>query len=124
MPQRQTIRAGGTGGVGTEAPTRGRVAAPVHPRGLKVLGHLVSAEYRVWIYAERAGGAGSLEQTLQPRYTVCSLDGRVLSDDLAADDMYREFPTLDISGMILPVEGSGDDDGLESGPLMLVEPKE
>lgn len=78
-----------------------------HPQGWPVLGLLEGVEYYVVIHGSPEG----------PRYTVCSLQGRVLQADLPKDDVYRAFPTLDVEGMRLEPAAVPD------GPaLMLADP--
>jgi len=116
------IAGGGVGGTGQTVPA----AAPhqmdkqemeqlaaffanrKHPQGWPVLGHLTGADYWVVIYGSPEG----------PRYTVCTLDGRTLREDMQAEDVYREFPTLDLEGMWLDPPGACPDDRA----LMLVDP--
>ncbi|MCC6322788.1 MAG: hypothetical protein IT438_15295 [Phycisphaerales bacterium] len=78
-----------------------------HPQGWPTLGMLEGAEYLVIVHASPSG----------PRYTVCNTIGEVLATDLAADDVYRSFPELDIPGMLLDPEAN---DG--SPPMMLADP--
>ncbi len=92
---------------------RGLLARP-HPSGWPALGLIEGLDYYVLIHGSPEG----------PRYTVCSLGGRILQADLPADEVYRAFPTVDIEGMrlepaVLPVAPMPD------GPaLMLAEPRE
>lgn len=72
-----------------------------------LIGTLEGREYRILIH--HADG--------EPRYTVCSSDGRVLREDLLADDVYREFPDLDLRRLHFDPPSDG-----KSGPLMLVYP--
>ncbi len=106
------LTAGGAGGTGnarraTDAEhfsrleTGGR-AAPAHPRGLKPLGNMLGRDYLTWIYASPDG----------PRFTICRPDGDILAEDLTADEVYAQFPDLDIKGMGTPADA-------EIGPLML-----
>jgi hypothetical protein len=84
----------------------------VHPKGWKSLGFLEGMDYYTLAYSSPDG----------PRYTVCSLSGRVLLADMPADDVYRAFPTLDLEGMRLdPAHLPMSPDG---GPLMLAEPRD
>lgn len=78
-----------------------------HAQGWPALGLLEGVEYYVVIHGSPEG----------PRYTICSLQGRVLQADLPKDDVYRAFPTLDVEGMRLePAE-------VPDGPvLMLADP--
>jgi hypothetical protein len=81
-------------------------APATNARGERLLGQLIGGERLVWIYAGPQG----------PRYTVATPDGRILQEDLAADDVYRSFPELDIPNMRLePRPDSGEP---TSGPLM------
>lgn len=76
-------------------------------QGPNLIGTLEGNEYRILIH--HADDA--------PRYSVCAPDGRVLRDHLLAEDVYREFPTLDLKRLRLdpPLDST-------SGPLMLVYP--
>ncbi|MFN7021087.1 MAG: hypothetical protein ACK4WH_07135 [Phycisphaerales bacterium] len=78
-----------------------------HPRGWPNLGMLQGMDYFVLVHGSPNG----------PRYTVCSRLGEVLEPDLAADEVYRAFPDLDIPGMRLD-----PDAGAASPPMMLAEP--
>lgn len=78
-----------------------------HPRGWPNLGILQGMDYFVLVHGSPNG----------PRYTVCSRLGEVLESDLAADEVYRSFPELDIPGMRLD-----PDAGAASSPMMLAEP--
>src|SRR5262249_38131926 len=64
-----------------------RLALRPHPKGWRVLGSLESTEHIVLVYASPDG----------PRYSVFTLQGRLISADLAAEDVYREVPDLDLS---------------------------
>ena len=73
------------GGTNTFAATQ--VLADTHPtRGWKLIGTLLNAEHEVRCWATPQG----------PRYSVHSLDGRLLQDNLVADDVYRAFPDMDL----------------------------
>lgn len=77
--------------------TGGRTA-PVHPRGLKPLGNMLGREYLVWIYSEKD----------EPRYTICKRTGDVIAADLTAQQVYAQFPDLDIEHLGVPTgDGSG-----------------
>lgn len=90
------------GGGGAARPRSMPIVAPA-----TLIGTLEGREYRILIH--HAEG--------EPRYTVCSPDGRVLREDLLADDIYREFPDLDLRRLHLdPPNRDG------SGPLMLIYP--
>jgi hypothetical protein len=85
----------------------GAAQAPAtNSRGERLLGQLIGGERLVWIYAGHDGA----------RYTVATRDGRILQEDLAADDVYRSFPELDIPNMRL--EPRPDPAAPFSGPLM------
>ena len=97
---------GGDGGVGVMIQPRAVEALPLRDeRGRPLLGELVGSEYLVRIF-------GSEDE---PRYTVCTLGGTVLADDLFADEVYREFPDLDIPSLQF-----GQDDAI--GALMMADP--
>ncbi|MBX3386853.1 MAG: hypothetical protein KF768_09805 [Phycisphaeraceae bacterium] len=78
-----------------------------HPAGWPCLGLLRGSSQLVVIHGSPDG----------PRYSVYTLAGRLISPDLGADEVYREFPTLDIEGLRL--EPIGD-----HGPLMLYSPRD
>ncbi len=52
-----------------------------------------------------------------PLYTVCTPDGRVLRADMQADEVYREFPTLDLERLRFDPGREND-----TGALMLMYP--
>lgn len=86
-----------------------------HPRHWPVLGLLEGPEYYTLIHSSPDG----------PRFTVCALNGQVLLADLPADDVYRAFPTLDVSGMRLDppdLPSGGEPLRPESEALMLADP--
>lgn len=73
-------------------------AAPErNAHGWRLLGQMVGGERLVWIYSSPDG----------PRYTICTKTGEILREDLEADDVYRVFPDLDISGMRLEPRPEG-----------------
>ncbi len=55
------------------------------------LGQFVGAEYRVIVTATPEG----------PRYTVCTHGGKVLQDGLAAAELHRAFPGLDLDKAVV-----------------------
>jgi len=60
--------------------------AAQHPKGWKLLGMLEGREHLVKCWASPEG----------PRYSVFTLDGRLLQADLPADEVYRGFPDIDL----------------------------
>ena len=66
-----------------------RLGRTTHTDGWRLLGQLEGREYRVLIFASPVG----------PRYSVYSLAGELLQADLAADDVYRAFPDLDLGAL-------------------------
>jgi hypothetical protein len=78
-----------------------------HPRGWPALGMMEGADYIVLMHGSPEGA----------RYTVCARAGAVLAEDLPADQVYREFPSLDVGGMRLEPADMG-----EARPLMLADP--
>ena len=64
-----------------------RLSQTPHPKGWRLVGQLEGRENRLLMFASPEG----------PRYTVYSLAGDLLAPDLAADDVYRAFPDLDLS---------------------------
>ena len=93
----------------TEEVVRG-LTQLTHPKGWHLLGALVGRDHIVLIHASSEGA----------RYSVFSLDGRLLEADLFADDVYRSFPDLEIDRLRLDPAHQGRD-GVE-GPYMLVPP--
>lgn len=72
-----------------------------------LIGMLDGREFRILIHHAEPS----------PRYTICAPDGRVLREELEAEDVYREFPTLDLQRLYLdPPLNDG------TGPLMLMYP--
>ncbi len=97
------VHGGGSGAAGPGAAGRLPVADTS-----SLLGMLECREYRILIHHGEEGA----------RYTVCAPDGRVIREHLAADEVYREFPTLDLRRLrVDPPAGNGD-----TGALMLVYP--
>lgn len=82
-----------------------------HPKHWRNLGMMEGADYLVLVYGSPLG----------PRYTVCSLNGEVLEQDLASDEVYRSFPDLNIPGMRLE---PGDNSDNQPVPMMLAEPRD
>ncbi len=78
-----------------------------HPMGWPCLGLLRGTSQLIVIHGSPSGA----------RYSVYTLSGRIVSADLSSDEVYREFPDLDIEGLRL-------DPGNEQGPLMLYTPRE
>ena len=103
------VSAGGAGGgsAARNMPKAGAGNVPVVKPAL-LIGMLESPEYLVLIqHADPT-----------PRYTVCTPAGRILREDLDADDVYREFPMLDLRQFRLDPAA----DLQSSGPLMLAWP--
>jgi len=97
------VYGGGSGGAG---PGAARTMPIVEADGL--IGTLECREYRILIHHGNP----------MPLYTVCTPEGRVLRENLEAEDVYREFPTIDLKRLHLePSERSTG-----QGPLMLVYP--
>jgi hypothetical protein len=63
--------------------------APDHPKGWKLLGMLEGREHIVKCWASPEG----------PRYSVYTLDGRMIQADLPADEVYRGFPDVDLPNL-------------------------
>lgn len=84
-----------------------KLAQLPHPEGWPCLGLLRGTNQLVVIHGSPEG----------PRYSVYTLSGRMISADLAADEIYREFPDLDIEGLRL-------EPGEDHGPLMLYMPRD
>ena len=61
----------------------------VHPKGWKLIGTLEGREHILRCWATADG----------PRYSVHTLDGRLIQDELPADEVYRGFPDLDLSNL-------------------------
>jgi hypothetical protein len=66
-----------------------RLGRTTHTDGWRLLGQLEGREHRVLIFASPEG----------PRYSVYSLSGELLQADLAADDVYRAFPDLELGSL-------------------------
>lgn len=99
------------GAVSRDQVQRALLSRP-HPEGWPSLGLIEGTEYYLLIHGSPNG----------PRYTVCTLTGRILQADLPADEVYRAFPTVDVEGMrlepaVLPIAPDGP-------ALMLAEPRE
>jgi hypothetical protein len=75
-------------------------AGKLHPKGWKLLGSLEGREHIVKCWATPDG----------PRYSVYALDGRLIQDELPADEVYRGFPDVDLTNLRA--------DPPEGGPLM------
>ena len=60
-----------------------------HPKGWKLLGTLEGREHilKCW------------DTTDGPRYSVHTLDGTLIQDDLPADEVYRGFPDIDLPNL-------------------------
>ena len=78
-------------------------------RGRMLLGEMVGKGHRVWVYG----------QGTEVRYTVCTMEGEVLTSDIGADDVYRLFPHLDLRTMRLDTLPDSD-----TGAVMVVEPRD
>lgn len=89
-----------------------RLLARRHPMNWPTLGLLEGPEYLTLIHSSPDG----------PRYTICALNGRVLLEDLPADDVYRAFPTLDLAGMRLDPADPPGAHLPDGGALMLADP--
>src|SRR5262249_11617030 len=63
--------------------------APPHPRGLRPLGNMLGRNYLTWVYASTEG----------PRFTICRPDGDILAVDLTAEQVYAQFPDLDVENL-------------------------
>jgi hypothetical protein len=88
------------------APETGAVAPARNANGWLLLGTLHGATHEVWAYASPDG----------PRYTVIDALGNVVLVDVAAEDVYRTVPEVDLKNMQL-------EPGAEGGPLMMVDEK-
>lgn len=86
------------------------IAQP-HPQGWKLIGAIHDSQYLVLVNSSPMG----------PRYSVFSHEGQLLQADMFADDVYRSFPSLDMSTLHLdPAGGQQPADGA----IMLAEPIE
>jgi hypothetical protein len=99
---------------GPQASSAGPVAHGPLPRGAAKgaassarLGELVGRKYRVLVLASPMG----------PLYTVCTLDGHLLHANLAADEVYKVVPDLDVQGL-----DAGDGAGGRGSLMMVTEP--
>ena len=68
-----------------------------HPRGWKLIGIVEGREHVLRCWATRDGA----------RYSVHALDGRLVQDDLPADEVYRGFPDLDLPNLRADPPGEG-----------------
>ncbi len=68
---------------------RQAVAEATHPKGWKLIGTLEGREHMLRCWATPDG----------PRYSVHTLNGRLIQDELPADEVYRGFPDLDLSNL-------------------------
>lgn len=73
-----------------------------HAEPGRLIGSLEGREFLVQCFSSPLG----------PRYSVLTLDGRLLQADLPADEVYRAFPGVDLENMRLEPA---------SGPLMLMD---
>ncbi len=60
-----------------------------HPKGWKLVGTLEGTQHMVRCWATPDG----------PRYSVYTLDGRLLQADLPADEVYRGFPDIELENL-------------------------
>lgn len=82
-------------GYGAMAAAAQRQPAPERDSaGGRLIGELHTGTYRVWMYGGVDGGAA------EARYTVADQAGKVLATGLAKDDVYREFPGLDLEKLL------------------------
>jgi hypothetical protein len=73
--QLPAIRAGGAGAERSSKARPSDAAPEQNSRGWRLLGELVGAEHRVWLYSSPNG----------PRYTVCTGAGKILQENLEAE---------------------------------------
>lgn len=66
-----------------------RKDANPHPKGWKLLGTLEGREHILKCWGTNDG----------PRYSVHALDGRLIQDDLPADEVYRGFPDIELPNL-------------------------
>lgn len=99
-PPPRAASASGLGLPQPSGPAANRLSDHAEPG--RLLGTLEGREYLVKCYASSSG----------PRYSVFSLDGRLLQGDLPADEVYRAFPGVDLESMRLEPG---------AGPLMLMD---
>ncbi len=84
----------------TQTLTRAAVPAlQSHPKGWKLLGTLEGREHILKCWGTNDG----------PRYSVHALDGRLIQDDLPADEVYRGFPDIELPNLRVdpPTDGAG-----------------
>lgn len=75
-----------------------RAAQSVHPKGWKLIGMLEGREHILKCWGTNDG----------PRYSVHALDGRLIQDDLPADEVYRGFPDIELPNLrVDPPTGGG-----------------
>lgn len=81
-----------------------------HPKNYKLLGRIEDRDYHVLAYAAPDA----------PRYTVFSLEGRLLQADMLADDVYRSFPTLNLTTLRVDPEANST----APTAIMLADPRD
>jgi hypothetical protein len=80
-----------------------RTSTTTHPKGWKLIGTLVGTQHEVRCWATPDG----------PRYSVHTLDGCLLQDNLPADEVYRAFPDVDLEHLRA--------DPPSGGPIMMAD---
>ena len=78
-----------------------------HPQGWRLIGSLEGTEHLVLVYSSPNG----------PRYSVFTLQGRLVAGGLEAGEVYRVVPELDMTTLRDLPESDGK-------PLMLVTPQD
>lgn len=74
---------------------------PLHPKGWKLLGTLEGREHILKCWGTNDG----------PRYSVHALDGRLIQDDLPADEVYRGFPDIELPNLRVDPAADGAGSG-------------
>ncbi len=72
-------------------------APPRDRDGRWLLGTLVSGQHEVWIYSDG----------VQPRFSVACRAGTLLQQGLAADEVYRSFPSLPVDSLRMEIVPGG-----------------
>lgn len=101
-PDPQGAQAGTNPTIDDPSTTRGgpRQVAD-HPKGWKLLGTLEGREHILKCWGTNDG----------PRYSVHAPDGRLIQDDLPADEVYRGFPDIELPNLRVDPPADGGSSG-------------
>lgn len=81
-----------------------------HPQGWPLIGALAGMDYIVLVHGADEGA----------RYSVYTSSGKLMRADLMADEVYREFPSLDLPGAHLQPGEQGE----IGEPIMMILPEQ